>query len=136
MRIKWLVIISVVCIGIIFISFMLTKQAGEIKVGPKQEITASEPAPNYPQPLPLPLPRPVTSITKSSPPAKSAITIVSQPAAVEPEKEIPPANTVSYESLAADYETENNPQSGITTIGKRPGRKETQEMQSRGIVLY
>lgn len=136
MKIKWLVIVSIVCVVIIFITFMITKQNLESQLQPIKITVTPKQAENYPQSLPLPAP--VNLVTKSTPitPVKSAITIISKPAIEEPQKQIPLPETIPYKSFSSNSDAKNNPQSGITKIGKQPAPKESQEMQSQGIVLY
>ncbi|PIQ90737.1 MAG: hypothetical protein COV71_03010 [Candidatus Omnitrophica bacterium CG11_big_fil_rev_8_21_14_0_20_41_12] len=136
MKIKWLIIVSIVCVGIIFITFMLTKQDLKSQLHPDKAIIVPKQAENYPQSLSLPTP--IKLVTKSAPitPAKSAITIISKPAIEEPQKQIPLPETIPYKNPSSNADDRNNSQSGITKIGKQPAPKESQEMQSQGIVLY
>ncbi len=115
---------------------MLTKQNTETGLGPEKETIMPEQTVNYPQ-LP-PLPEPSNLGTKSAPtaPVKSAITIISKPIVIEPERGAALPEIASYKNPSSDSETENNTQSGITKTDKYPTRKEIQEMQSKGIVLY
>jgi len=134
MKIKWLVILSLVCAGIIYLTFMLTKQNTETQLPPQEKTAGIEQAENYLQPLP---PAPLNLITKSAPAAiKSAITIISKPPAAEPEKQVVLPSIASDENFSPNSETGNNTRPGITKIGKYPSKKEVQEMQSKGIVLY
>lgn len=131
MKIKWLVIISIVCGGLIYISLMLNKQNTETKLEPQPETIALKPEVNYPQPLP----EATLNLVTKSPPALSAVTLISKPAQ-EPQKQVTLPNATSYESSSSNSDNKNNVEPGITKTGKQPTRKESQEMQSKGIVLY
>lgn len=134
MTIKSLVILSAFCIGIILIVLILTKQNIETDLQPQKEMAALEQTVSYRQPLP---PAPLNSVTEAilMPSTKSAITIIDSPA-IEPQKQIILQAITSSGSFPTDSETESNAQPGITKAGKYPAKKEAQEMQSRGIVLY
>lgn len=137
MKVKWLVMISLACVGIIYIFFMLTKQNIETDLQPPKETVALEQTVNYPQPPPPPAPlNLVTKSASAAPAPKSAITIISKPPALEPETEVALPSINSYQGFSSGSETGNDTQPGITKIGKQPTRKEAQEMQSKGIVLY
>lgn len=131
MKLKGLIILSAFCIGIMLIILIFTKQ--DIKTGgqPRKETAAI----SYSQPLPT---APRNLIRESTPasPVKSAITIISPPP-IEPEnKIILPAGFVSDENIRSNSTTEDTSQPGITKAGKYPTKKEAQEMQSKGIVMY
>jgi hypothetical protein len=135
MKIKWLIIISIACVVIIFISFLLTKQNAKTNLQPQKETVVPAQAVNYSQPLPPPAPLNLT--TKSIPAAtpKRAITIINKPV-ITPEKQAALPIVTPYESSTSNTAVSSDTQPGITKIGKYPTKKETQEMQSRGIVLY
>jgi len=134
MKIKGLIILSAFCIGIILIILILTKQSIETDGQPQKETAALEQTISYSQPLP---PAPLNLVIKSTPasPDKSAITIISRPS-IEPENEIILPNFTSYENISSNSTAEDNSHPGITKVEKYPSKKEAQEMQSKGIVLY
>lgn len=134
MNIKWLVIISVVCLGIIYIIFAITKRDIETELQLQRQIVLPQQPTNYQQPQLYTPPNLTTKPTTAIAP-KSAITIISRPA-VEPEKEAIVPVITPKENIPSEPETSNTSQPGITKIGKFPSKKEAQEMNSAGIVMY
>lgn len=131
MRIKGLVILSAFCIGIMLIILIFIRQDIETDGQPRKETAAI----SYLEPLPA---APQNLIRESTPasPAKSAITIISPPP-IEPENTIIlPAGFAADENIRSNSTSEDNRQPGITKAGKYPTKKEAQEMQSKGIVMY
>jgi hypothetical protein len=134
MRIKWLIIFSALCIGIILIILMLSKQNIEIALLPENKPAAIEQTVDYSQPGQT-FTTSVTTKSAQIPAAKKAITIIAQPAR-EPADEVILPSITSYESISPSPITGENSQPGITKTGKHPPREKSQEMQSKGIVLY
>lgn len=133
MKIKWLIILSALCMGIMLVILMLTKQNIETNSLPEKKVAAIEQTTGYPQLPSVPL----NLVTKSAgqTPIKSAITIISKPA-IEPKKQAALPSITPYENSSLNSGPGNSSQQGITKIGKQPTHKESQEMQSRGIVMY
>jgi len=127
--IKWLIILFALCLGIILIILILTKQNIEINSLSQKDASTTEQIANYSQPLTS------TTTLAPSPLVKSGITIIKKPA-VEPEKKILLPEIASSENISPNSTAEGNSQAGITKIGKQPSPKESQEMNSKGIVMY
>jgi len=132
--IKWLIILFALCVGIIAIILILTKQNLEINSLAQKESLTTEQMVNYsPQPLSAPETAPATLVP---PLMKSGITIINQPSA-EPENKILPSKIPPAEIIPAEPATQSSSQqAGVTKIGKQPTPKESREMNSQGIVLY
>jgi len=134
MKIKWLVIFSAFCIGTMLIILLFTRQNIETDLLPQKKSAAIEQIADYPQVPPF-VTTSVTTQSAQMPAVKKAITIISKPA-IEPKDEVILPSVTSYESIAPSSTAEEKSQPGITKTGKQPTRKESQEMQSKGIVLY
>ena len=140
MKIKWLVILSAIFVGVIIISLLITQQNNNTVPLPREETPAIAQSTNYLQPLPSPIAK--TSVPL--PLLKSGITAI-QASSKEPENKVPPVqaersietttNTLS-EDNAPNTAAQENTQAGITIIGKHPSPKEPKEMNSAGIVMY
>jgi len=141
MKIKWLIILFIFFLGIILFSLWITQQSQKSVSLSGKEIPITEQAESRIPPAYLPQvrPEPIARL----PLGRSRITIIKAPASEPEEKSIRASkiadeavNNVSSQNAASSIEAENNPQAGITKIGKQPTPKEAQEMNSSGIVMY
>ena len=139
MKIKWLIILSVIFAGVILISLLITQQNNNIALL-SEETPKNTLATNYSPVQPLSITRAPTPLSLM----KSGITIIKTPPK-EPEYNIPPAqieNNIKTEASSSGKNNSSNAarnadvQAGITKIGKHPAPKEAQEMNSNGIVMY
>lgn len=141
MKIKWLVILFIFFLGIIFLSLWITQQGQKTvslleNKNPIVEQVESSAGSTYLLPV-----RP--ALIAVLPSGKSGITIIKAPGIESEEKSIPVSkiadkstnNIVSQNALLNTQAAKSLP-AGITKIGKQPTHKEAQEMNSRGIVLY
>lgn len=140
MKIRWLIILSAVFVGIIFISLLITQQHNN---------TASLIEEHKPQNTQLTnnlqiAPARIISAPHQMPAVKSAITVIKTPVsevqnkipAAGPLKSIPAIKSTPSRNSLANTAKEGSAQAGITIVGKRPTPKEAQEMNSAGIVMY
>ena len=145
MRIKWLVILVTLYIGIVLISLLFTPKNSKLIVSSQKEIPIAERPEDVIQPFSTPAKAPALVSASLPLTKKSGITIIKTPI-LEAENIITPAteikegvvNNLSSRSVSLNTKTEDDTQqaAGITKIGKQPSPKETKEMNSNGIVLY
>ena len=146
MKTKWLIILSLLFLGIIILSFLIT-QKNQTVVLVENEIIITPEVEGEAGPVYLPQ-KSLASITRISS-KKSGITITKAPLAVSSAKTIPALkiadktqnnlinqNIVSNQDVVESSDVQDNPQVGITKLGKRPTPKEAQEMNSSGVVMY
>ncbi|MFA5092382.1 MAG: hypothetical protein WC543_00300 [Candidatus Omnitrophota bacterium] len=142
MKIKGLIILSILCIIIMVMVLLSNRQPADINAVLKEEKLIVEPNIEYSQSMPD-----ATIINKVAMPViKSGVTIIKKTTLEEPAKEpekITSANTTNSNNTwtnpsnpTANFKSENNQQTGITKTGKQPAHKELQEMNAQGIVLY
>ena len=141
MKNKWLIVLFIFFLGVIFLSLFITRQSQKAVSLSEEEILITEQAENkvlpaYSSQL---SPAPITRL----PLAKSAITIIKAPAIAPQDESIraleitdKAVNNVSSQNVASSAQATDSLQVGITRIGKQPTHKEAQEMNSSGIVLY
>jgi hypothetical protein len=142
MKIKGLIILSVICIIILIMVRLSSPPTSEITPQTEKETIPTGQTTNFSSTIPAPI-----IINTTSAPSKSAITIVNKP---DSQKIAKPANQIvvsennnfqstlpgTISSSVDNSKTQDNPQMGITKIGKQPTPKESHEMNSQGIVLY
>lgn len=142
MKIKGLIILSIICIIILIIVLLSSPPTSEITQLEEKVILSTEQVSDFSPTIPAPI---IANTTSA--PLKSAITIINKPVIqkiAEPTNEIiasensnlqntPPSTT---SNSIDNSKAQDNPQMGITKIGKQPTPKESQEMNSQGIVLY
>ncbi|MCX5694567.1 MAG: hypothetical protein NT014_05555 [Candidatus Omnitrophica bacterium] len=145
MKNRELIILFVIFTIVILASLFITQLSQKSVSLSEKEITVIEQAENEASSI-YPLqasPAPIAAL----PLAKSGITITNQaPASVNPEEKttrapktvVEAVSNVSGLDVTSDTSTviEGSLQTGITKTGKRPTPKETQEMNSSGIVMY
>lgn len=148
MKIKWLLILFAIYIGIMLISLLFTQQDTKNVYLEQKEISTTAETINQTQLFSSPkIGKTSTSLAQP----KSGITIIKTPsvqtentpkAIVERKTETVNSNRVAENNISSnlslDPKTEeaSPQQTGITKIGKYPSPKEAQEMNSKGIVLY
>jgi len=146
MKVKWIIALVVLYIIITMIILLSTKQAIKTELIPQKEALETNQTSNYSETFP----KSISIATAPLSAIKHNITIINKPSAVEPENKIitpienptnqiissNPVNTPSAASPSPEIENQNNVEVGITKIGKYPNKKEAQEMNSAGIVLY
>jgi len=141
MKIKWLVILSVVFVGIIFLSLLTTQQNNVIVPREEKVPQVTSESIEYPQAINI-----TPIITTPLPLIKKAITVIKTPEK-EIENAVPPAepekSIQTIESLSTTPSrnstnalTQEETEAGITITGKHPTKKEAQEINSAGIVMY
>ncbi|MFA6357475.1 MAG: hypothetical protein WCY09_02270 [Candidatus Omnitrophota bacterium] len=142
MKIKWLIILSTLLIGIIFISTLLTRTGN---INPQllpNEPTKSTPTENY-----SPAPLPPLATTPQPLVIKSGVIVINAPSKNTGDQLPPVQNDQGLEktpeanakvNLTPDSSLtiEKNMPAGITKIGKRPTPKETKEMNQAGVIMY
>ena len=141
MKIKYLIILFVFFLVVIFLSLSINQQSQKIVPLSGQEIPVIEPKDD----------RVVVDYTSkarsvpvvASPLVKSGITIVKAPVVQREEANITATsiadkttNNISSQNVASSTQAQGNSPAGITRIGKRPDPKTAQEMNSSGIVMY
>ena len=143
MKIKWLVVLFIVFLGVIFFSLLVTQQIQDtVSLTEKEAIinnqSESHSLPNYSSPV-----TPVAAVAATSSLGKSGITIIKAPA-VEPvvnnlrvsQEASKPAINLTGGNVVANTVIKDSSPAGITKIGKRPDAKQAQEMNSSGVVMY
>ena len=137
MKIKELIILSVIFIAIIFITLFLSRNNDNVLLEDNSPLNLqvskiSALPPLDTEPIPLPLVKRSITITKVS--AKQQENKI--PLAL-PEKGVgtKTGNSSSYNSANAQS-SGNSPGTGINKEGKFPSPKEVKEMNSAGIVMY
>jgi hypothetical protein len=145
MKTKWLVILSVLFLMVIFLSLLITQKNQKVFLS-EESIPANEQSVSS-----VPLfsqPRSVLPIVAASS-LKTGVTVIKKPV-INPEEKsisvpkiadkteniISSQNVVPSQNVTLSGEDQDLPQTGITIIGKKPSPKEAQEMNSRGITLY
>ena len=141
MKIKYLVILFVFFLVVIFLSLSINQQTQKVAPLSGQEIPVIEPKDD----------RVVVDYTSkarsapivASPLVKSGITIVKAPVAQREEANIAvtsiadkTTNNISSQNAVSSTQAQGSSPAGITRIGKRPDPKAAQEMNSSGIVMY
>ena len=139
MKTKWLVILSLIFIGIILISWLITQQNNKINTNVNNATLENTPAEDYP-----PAQSSATNTLAVWPIAnKAGITIIREPRKETKTNPIPlaeekqeininlPSKNQSLNSSNTDKE-----QSGTTIISKKPSPEKIKEMNAAGIVLY
>jgi hypothetical protein len=137
MKVKWLIILSVVFVGILLISLFIALQNNTTLLQEERNLRNKQLAGN------LQLPPSINAMPLPAPLTKRGITIIKSSTKEEqnkvplalPEKSIE-VISVSSEEISTDTVTPANAQVGITKIGKHPSPKEAKEMNSAGIVMY
>jgi len=141
MKIKWLIILFIFFLGVIFLSLWIAQQSQKAVSLSGKEIPITEQAESRIPPAYLPQvsPAPIARL----PLVKRGITIIKAPASEPEEKSIRASkiadeavNNVSSQNVGSSIAAQDIPQAGITKIGKQPSSKESQEMNSSGIVMY
>jgi len=143
MKIKGLIILSIICIVIMVLVLLATPPTSEITPGEKKSpIPGGEQMTDFSPMLPAPITvnttianlNGITIIKKNTEPQPSAET-TDEITATENiySQNIPPPVT---SSSIDNSKSQDNLQTGITKLGKQPTHKESQEMNSQGIVLY
>jgi hypothetical protein len=142
MKNKWLVVLFIFFLGVIFLSLLIAQQSQkgvslcENKI-PVIAQVENRITPAYSTQVRL---APVARL----PLVKSGKAIIKASSTIEPAGEniLAPkiagkaTNNVASPNLTSSSKAEDSPQAGITRIGKRPTSKEAQEMNSSGIVAY
>ena len=140
MKIKGLIVLFVFFILVILLSLFITQQNNNTTLLSPEEAPKNAQSTDYSQPFSLP----IITTPASLPLAKSGITVIkappsepeNKPSPVQVEKSIQTLANTSFENSSSNSATQGNTQAGITIIGKHPTPKETNEMNSAGIVMY
>jgi hypothetical protein len=141
MKIKWLVILFIFFLGVMFLSFWITQRSQKAVSLSEKEILITEQVESRVLSVYSPQVSPAPIVVL--PAAKSGITRIKAPA-IEPEEESIRApkiaaeavNNISSQSVASGTQDQDSLQAGITKTGKQPTPQEAQEMNSSGIVMY
>jgi hypothetical protein len=142
MKNKWWAILLILFLGVILLSVLINRQSQIIVSLSPQETMESETKtetliPAYSAPL-------AQAMTTPLPSARRGITII-QPASTKLEGEkitVPKQadratnNLTNLNAPSSTFATSESQSAGITKTGKIPSTKETQEMNSAGIVMY
>lgn len=142
MKIKGLIILSAICIIILVLVLLFSPPTSEITSLTEKETIPSEQATDFSSTIPAP-----KIINTTFAPLRSGVTIIKKidsPTFAQPVNEITASENINFQSAQPNTKPgsidnskpQDNPQMGITKIGKQPTPKESQEMNSQGIVLY
>lgn len=143
MKNKWVVVLFVIFLGVIFFSLLITQQSQkDISLLEEKEAAITEQAESGLLSSYVPLQKkPASSARRIL--EKGGITVIKTPSVEPVENNTRVSKTadktvknVSIQNVAANSEEAVIPQTGITPAGKLPSPKETQEMNSSGIVMY
>ena len=142
MKVKYLVILFIFFLGIMFLSFFVAQQSQQAVSLSEKEVLTTRQVNNIV--LPVYSPQAMSASIVPLAPGKSGITIIKSPV-IEPEDKISSVlktadkaiNNVDSQNIASSIQSEESvAAAGITRIGKQPTHKEAQEMNSSGIVMY
>jgi len=142
MKIKWLIILFIIFVGVILISLLISQQNNNITLLSEKATSQNTQSIDYSPIQPLSI-TPIV-IPRSS--VKSGISVIKN-SQKKPENQIPPAQVEKDIEAVINAPPKNNSssiatqqediqQAGITIIGKHPTPKEAKEMNSAGIVMY
>jgi type II secretory pathway pseudopilin PulG len=141
MKNRALIVLLIIFVIAILLSLFITQQSQKNVALSEKEIPATEQAEN--KVLSAYAQQTGSVRIMALPSGRSGITIINAPSTESEGKSIhapqvadKASNNVSGLDVASSTQTEDKPQVGITRIGKQPTPKESQEMNSRGIVLY
>jgi len=141
MKIKWLTVLFIFFLAVILLSLAIVQESQKAAFLPENEILITKQAESSAALVYPPQARP--ALVAALPVGNSGITIIKAPAITPEEKNInvaetadKAANNVFSQNIASSRQTQDLPQAGTTAIKKRPTLKETQEMNSSGIVMY
>jgi len=142
MKNKWLIVLFVFFLAVVFLSLLISRQSQEVASSYEKKDLVADQA----ESMALPVYSPQAAQVKVAelPVAKSAITIIKDPSMdrkaenIRTPKVVDPAknNTPSLNVIPSVEEESSPLDAGITKTGKLPPAQETREMNSRGIVLY
>jgi hypothetical protein len=142
MKIKGLIILSVICIIILIMVLFFSPPTSQITPLAEKETIPNEQTTDFSSTIPAPI-----VINTTSAPLKSGVTIIKKidsPTFAQPVNEITTFENINLQNAQSNTKPgsidnskpQDNPQMGITKIGKQPTPKESQDMNSQGIVLY
>ena len=141
MKNKELIFLFIFFLGVVILSLLITQQSQKAVSLAEQKISITEPAGSTI--LPVYSPQVSSASIVKLPLAQSGITIIKASSTEPEEKSIHASNITdeavnneSSRNVGSNSQAQDIPQAGTTTIGKKPAPKETQEMNSNGIVMY
>ncbi|HPT39574.1 MAG TPA: hypothetical protein PL125_05200 [Candidatus Omnitrophota bacterium] len=142
---KWLIVLFILLFSVLALSFLIIRRSQKAVVLSEQEILTVEQTANRIPPVYSAAGRQASSLKPIAalPAGTRGITIVYSPSAESGGKSIPVSkssdkyikNTTSS-NVASNVTTKDSLPTGITKAGKQPTSKETQEMNSHGVILY
>jgi hypothetical protein len=140
MKNKELIFLFIFFLGVVILSLLITQQSQKAVSLAEQKILITEPAGSTI--LPVYSPQVSSAPIVKLPLAQSGITIIKASSTEPEEKSIHASNITdeavnneSSRNVGSNSQAQDVP-AATTTIGKKPAPKETQEMNSSGIVMY